>query len=109
MKTGIQLIAEERQRQIEIEGWTYEHDAEHKEGELANAACAYAMTNDMISFIDNEWGNDMFLHFWPFDLEWLKRDYTDNTNLRIRDLQKAGALIVAEIDRLLHESKNSHL
>lgn len=28
MKTGIELIAEERQRQIEIEGWTAEHDKE---------------------------------------------------------------------------------
>lgn len=101
MKTGIELIAEERQRQIEVKGWTSEHDAEDGDGELANAACAYAMTNDMISFIDNEWGNDMFLHFWSFELELLKRDSTDDKKLRIRDLQKAGALIAAEIDRLL--------
>lgn len=26
MKTGIELIAEERQRQIEVEGWTPEYD-----------------------------------------------------------------------------------
>src|SRR5690554_1514673 len=96
MKTGIELIAEERQRQIEKEGWTAEHDSEHKEGELANAAAYYAMTDDMISFIDNAWGNDMHLHICPFDLKWLKRT-PDN---RIRELQKAGALIAAEIDRL---------
>ena len=26
MKTGIELITEERQRQIEVEGWTKDHD-----------------------------------------------------------------------------------
>lgn len=96
MKTGIELIAEERQRQIEKEGWTAEHDAEHKEGELANAAAYYAMTEDTIDFIDNEWGNDMHLHIWPFELKWLKRTPEN----RVRELQKAGALIAAEIDRL---------
>lgn len=100
MKTGIELIADERKRQIELEGWTAEHDAQHNEGELANAACVYAMTNDMISFMDADWGNDMYLHFWPFDLDWLKKDKTDETEKRIRDLAKAGAMIAAEIDRL---------
>lgn len=32
MKTGIELIAEERQRQIDVEGWTPEHDAQHADG-----------------------------------------------------------------------------
>ncbi|MPS73981.1 MAG: hypothetical protein E2590_12675 [Chryseobacterium sp.] len=95
-KTGIGLIAEERKRQIEVEGWSLKNDLEHTEGELANAAAYYAMTDDTLDFIDNEWGNDMHLHFWPFDLKWLKRT-PDN---RVRDLQKAGALIAAEIDRL---------
>lgn len=100
MKKGIDLIAEERERQINVEGWTLEHDSEHDNGELANAACCYAMTNDMKTFIDNEWGNDMFLHFWSFDLSWLKKDSTEENNKRIKDLAKAGALIAAEIDRL---------
>lgn len=95
-KTGIELINQERQRQIQQEGWTAEHDLQHKEGELANAASYYAMTDDLISFMGTEWGNDMHLHIWPFELKWLKR----NPENRIRDLQKAGALIAAEIDRL---------
>lgn len=97
MKNGIELIADERQRQIEVEGWTAEHDAGHVEGELANAAAYYALTQETIDFIDNEWGNDVHLHIWPFDLKWLKRTPEN----RIRELQKAGALIAAEIDRLL--------
>lgn len=93
---GIELIAQERQRQIEVEGWTPSHDAKHTEGELANAAAYYAMTDDLISFIDDKWGNDMHLYIWPFDLKWLKRTPKN----RIKELQKSGALIAAEIERL---------
>ena len=35
MKTGIELIAEERQRQIEVEGWTADHDKWHTDESLA--------------------------------------------------------------------------
>ena len=96
MKTGIELIAEERQRQIKVKGWTKEHDAEHKNGELAKAAICYAdpnvyyhQENRIIRYrIPNK--------FWPkqWDIHWFKP--TD----RIQDLIKAGALIAAEIDRL---------
>ena len=41
MKTGIQLINEERERQITREGWTQEHDNNHKNAELAAAARCY--------------------------------------------------------------------
>lgn len=41
MKTGIELISEERQRQINVEGWTAEHDSEHVNNELALAAACY--------------------------------------------------------------------
>jgi hypothetical protein len=37
---GLSLIAAERQRQIEAEGWTSEHDDEHVNGEIALAAVA---------------------------------------------------------------------
>ena len=101
MKTAIELISEERQRQIDVEGWTPEHDDIHVNGELAQAASYYAMTDETIQFINEKWGNDNDLFFWPFDLEWLKRT-PDN---RIKELVKAGALIAAEIDRL--QTKNN--
>lgn len=101
MKTGIELIAEERQRQIEKEGWTKEHDAQHKNDELANAAICYADPN-----IHYHQENRIMRHripneFWPkqWDIRWFKP--TD----RIRDLVKAGALIAAEIDRLQNETE----
>lgn len=95
-KTGIELIAEERKRQIEVEGWTPEHDASHTEGQLAQAGAFYAFDDETIHFINDTMGNDYHLAFWPFDLKWLKRTPDD----RIKELQKAGALIAAEIDRL---------
>ncbi len=102
-KTGLELIAEERQRQIQVEGWTPEHDAEHNQGELANAAALYAMTDEQREYMNYSWGNDMYLTMWAFELKWLKFTPED----RIRQLQKAGALIAAEMDRLiLEENKN---
>ena len=96
MKTGIELIAEERQRQIDVEGWTKEHDANHQNNELAKAAICYADPNiyyhQESRYLKFRMPND----FWPeqWDIHWFKP--TD----RIRDLVKAGALIAAEIDRL---------
>lgn len=95
--SGIEDIAAERQRQIEAEGWTAEHDDKHDSGELAEAAACYARGSTGINYIERL---GMRGHVqsrrvvWPWDLSWWKP--TD----RRRDLVKAGALIVAEIDRL---------
>ena len=96
MKTGIELIAEERRRQIEVKGYTTEKDAEYINEELADGACMYAMSDSMRQFIQDEWGNDMDLHFWQFNI----KNYKPTPDDRIKQLQKAGALIAAEIDRL---------
>jgi hypothetical protein len=95
MKTGIELIAEERQRQIEEEGWGDSHDDEHTDGSLADAAVCYAATGPIFEQ-RNYYNQVSFSDPWPWDDEWDKRE--DGT--RIRNLQKAGALIAAEIDRL---------
>lgn len=104
MTTGVELIAEERQRQIEKEGWTPEHDDEHDDGQLALAAMHYAAPDDRsgsrVSYVveclnlDDEvlWCDAL----WPWGLRWDKK----GRSTRIRDLVKAGALIAAEIDRL---------
>ena len=102
MKTGIELIAEERQRQINEEGFSLEHDMNRINGELANAAAYYAFTDELINVISSkDLGKQLIMFIWPFELEWLKR----TPNNRIRDLQKAGALIAAEIDRLILVNK----
>lgn len=100
-KTGIELITEERQRQIDVEGWTPEHDAEHKEAALAVAGACYAL--DAASVSSNaSWGaiySEQSQRLWPFDDEWRKVSPDP-----VRNLVKAGALIAAEIDRI-HQAK----
>jgi len=43
MKTGIELITDERQRQVDAEGWTPEHDDKYTNDELPSAAVSYAL------------------------------------------------------------------
>lgn len=93
---GIDLIAAERKRQVEQEGWTPAHDRRHEDGELAFAAACYALPEAARGIIV------VTPKFWPWDLEWWKPTPDD----RIRELQKAGALIAAEIDRLRAEGGN---
>ncbi|MCR5658932.1 MAG: hypothetical protein K6G25_06360 [Bacteroidales bacterium] len=109
MKTGVELIAEERQRQIEKEGWTAEHDAEHICGELTDAAVMYAMRGYWKKRIDPMivGTEDMPGIMWPFGIEFFKPSNDPWPDGRIRDLVKAGALIAAEIDRLLKEKEGS--
>lgn len=84
MGLGINLVENERNRQIYVEGWSEEHDDKHVNNELALAAACYAVP-------------DVFSQgYWPptWDLSWYK------PTTRIRDLSKAAALLVAEIERL---------
>ena len=93
MKTGTELIADERQRQITEEGWTAEHDEQHNKGELAKAGASYALAEDMREYFHD---NDIVPPTWPWDEKWWK----PTPDYRVRELVKAGALIAAEIDRL---------
>ena len=90
--TGIKLIAKERQRQVKKEGFSSDHDAPYLRGELALAAVSYALPKKDVLYKP---------FFWPFDPKW----YKPTPNDRIRELSKAGALIAAEIDRLLEAEK----
>lgn len=102
MKTGIELIAEERQRQVEVEGWDSNHDVKHDNEELSRAACVYAKPEMYRRYAEK--GNVAGLpeghpYEWPFEKKWFKPTPDD----RIRELVKAGALIAAEIDRLQNQ------
>lgn len=81
-------VLAERQRQVEAEGWTPEHDDEHRNGELARAAACYTLPI-LLDPGETPFG-------WPddWDADWWK------PTTRRRDLVKAGALILAEIERL---------
>jgi hypothetical protein len=96
--TGIELIAAERKRQIKVEGWTAEHDDEFDLGHLVDAAICYAMPEDMRGIqIGIRNPTSLINELWPWDACWWK----PVPGNRIRELTKAGALIAAEIDRLL--------
>lgn len=85
-------VLAERQRQISVEGWTPEHDDAHEEGSLACAAGCYAIHAGLPdeARVPKGWAPQD----WPWGAEWWKpKD-------RRRDLIRAGALIVAEIERL---------
>ena len=91
MSKALDDIAAERRRQIEAEGWTPEHDDRHDRGEMALAAfCYIGNTSELGDFHD---GNGI-PEPWPWDQSWWKPK-----NVR-RDLVRAAALLVAEIERL---------
>lgn len=108
MKTGIELIAEERQRQIDVEGYNEQHDSQHLTSELVYAAIAYiesAKVGINCVEIGNTNENEIMRRktemgrYYPFG--WNFKPSTD-----IRDLVKAGALIAAAIDRLSEPQLN---
>lgn len=86
---GTEMIAAERQRQIESEGWTPAHDDEHSKEELSIAAMFYVVPDYCYKYATK------YIP-WPWHRDWLKR----GKHSRIRQLVIAGALIAAEIDRL---------
>ena len=88
-KTGIELITDERKRQIEKEGFTSEHDDTHINGELSQAAICYAQSHRVA-----------VPYGWPWANEWWKP-----SDKKVDNLVKAGALIAAEIDRLNRGTK----
>lgn len=103
MKSGIELIADERQRQIEKEGWTPEHDASHTDMGLCVAGASYALDAASEHSGEHQSWKDLYKEYatavFPFDEEWFKPTPNDP----IRQLVKAGALIAAEIDRLQNQ------
>lgn len=88
---GAGLITLERQRQIDEEGWTPEHDDTHTHGDLAGAAALYLQYHEAMPFAPPP-------PSWPWSDETWKLDADP-----IKNLVKAGALVAAEIDRLHRE------
>ncbi|MFV8849682.1 ead/Ea22-like family protein [Serratia fonticola] len=85
-------VIAERQRQISAEGWTPEHDDEHENNELAFAAGCYAIYAGATKrrFPNGEYAPPE----WPWNASFWR------PSTARRDLVKAGALILAEIERL---------
>lgn len=98
MKTGIELIYEERQRQIEVEMFDHSYDRQtNQNGELALVAAFYAMSEEQRL---QELSKEDCISSPPTSFPWVHRWWKPTPEDRIKELKKAGALIAAEIDRL---------
>ena len=105
---GAEMIAAERRRQVDAEGWTPEHDDEHRPGELLDAARSYELVAAYQFLRDDPAHADSRLvaralecpPIWPWHASWWKP--SDDP---VRNLVRAGALIAAEIDRLQRRSE----
>ena len=87
-EVGVAMIRAERLRQVAVEGYTPEHDARHRPDELAMAGAAYALDSAgcPLAAVDA----------WPFTSASFKPGPKP-----LDSLVKAGALIAAEIDRIV--------
>jgi hypothetical protein len=103
----IDEIAAERRRQVEVEEFDAEHDDEHEDMSLARVAAVYAYTATLTpeELEEHQRAFDLcHVHgvssiiatLWPdlWDVDWFKPQGSR------RDLIRAGALIVAEIERI---------
>lgn len=86
MTDPILEIMAERERQISTEGCTLENDDRHRKGQLRDAAACYLL-------IDGT-SRGIIANLWPFFRLWWK------PSTERRNLVKAAALIVAELERL---------
>lgn len=95
--TGVELIAQERERQVKKEKWDSAHDDRHTDGSLAAAAATYAL-----NAVESRSHEPVKRHvlaaavnvLWP----WHPQEHKVKSTKR--NLVRAGALIAAELDRL---------
>ena len=98
MKTGVQIIEDERNRQIEVKRYSLHLDSLQTHASLASAAASYALPLPLKILVKA---------IWPWDKSYYKPAMPGNANERIHELAKAGALIAAEIDRLQNATNGS--
>ncbi len=93
---AIKAAYDERQRQIEKEGYDEKHDDEHFKGEIARAAATYAQPR--LYRTDDFRGAPSL---WP----WHKKYWKPTPDDRKREITKAMALLIAEYERLERKEK----
>lgn len=98
MSEGLNIVARERLRQVEEEGFDATHDAQHTEGELLSVA------GEIVGYVDPKVSLDV-------DDPWGIIARTEKKKLgepheTVRLLTIAGALIVAEIDRVIRGTEH---
>ena len=99
LASGLGVIARERDEQVEDHGYDALHDDQYGQAQLARAGYLYAR-----AATDQIRGNKVNLTVAPGNWPWEPRFWRLDLDRPIHNLAKAGALIAAEIDRLLRRS-----
>lgn len=87
-------VLAERQRQIYDEGFDEAHDESNGHDEIALAAACYALPERYRILLLTGWGRTLREALWHWaEVWWKPKD-------RRRDLVRAAALAIAEIDRM---------
>lgn len=94
---GVEMITFERIRQLEGRCFSVYNDLAWTHGELALAACCYASPVQLFEKVSDEEKEIAFHDPWPWGPEENRR----GRHSRIESLARAGALVAAELDRLL--------
>lgn len=113
MKSAIELITDERKRQIEVKGYDKEHDEMESAFQLSAAAALFIANAHNQYFKDHShhdnMGNvarfqnrELDTRKWKEEWPWQDHDGRADSDV-LTSLVKAGALIVAEIERLQSE------
>lgn len=98
---AILAVIRERQRQMDAEGWTFDHDASaNNQGDLLMAALCYIDPDRQLSTDPQAMPRE-----WPWSRDWWKpcfgdRRYPDDAAAIRRETEKGAALLVAEVDRI---------
>lgn len=93
-KAATDVLAE-RERQKTAKGYDAEHDGELPDGDLAKAGAAYALHG---ALSDGARTDKRDKNRWPFCWPWGAECWRPKSQRE--DLVRAGALILAEIERL---------
>ena len=94
-------IALERRRQIEGEGFDPVRDLRYESGELLLAGICYIeFARAQIAQAGLDGKTMRILRRWPWAVEWWKPEED-----AVRNLEKGGALIAAELDRVVRDRR----
>lgn len=87
MNNFLELVKAEREKQINKHGYTYEHDDEHIDGSIADAAACFAVTKN------SSW---CLRELYPWEPEYFNKPEKSRKD----QLITAAAMLMAEYERL---------
>ena len=97
-KVAIELIAQERERQIEEEGYTAQYDDEHGAEYYEELICAGETYEREVAYRGD-------LELWPWPKESFKPSCSTCSSGRVKELTKAGALYLAAKEQIERNGK----